>query len=52
MDNETPIRVVDPGDTGDSPRIILNSVVSKVERGGTAQDPWVKVTAGTMLSNF
>ena len=52
MDGETPIRVVDPSDTSDSPRIILNSVVTKVERGGTPQDPWVKVTAGTELSDL
>ena len=51
-DDETPIRVVDPDDTSDSPRIILNSVVTKVERGGTAQNPWVKVTAGTKFSHF
>ena len=44
--------MVDPDDTSDSPRIILNSVVTKVERGGTAQDPWVKVTAGTKFSHF
>ena len=43
---ETPINVVDSGNTGSSPRIILNSPVTKIEKGGTDKDPWVKVTTG------
>ena len=47
VSGETPITVADSISSGPKlPKIILNSLVTKIEKGGTDKDPWVKVTAG------